>query len=96
MPDEPKLDIQSDGHRSFRVIGELDGTTSGELADTIDMVEGDITLDLSQLTFIDSHGLRVILTASRARAVTLLDPSEMAMMLFNRTGVTEYLTIEWR
>ena len=96
MPDEPKLQIQTDGHRSFRVIGDLDAVTCGKLADTIDLVDGDITLDLSELKFIDSHGLRVILTASRSRAVTLLDPSEMAMMLFDRTGVTEYITIERR
>lgn len=61
------LDIRRTGQpRAFRLIGELDISNSERLAAALDGElegQGDITLDLSELTFIDSSGIRVLLRA---------------------------------
>jgi anti-anti-sigma factor len=64
------LDIrETDQPRAFRLIGELDISNADTLAALLDREvqwEGDITLDLSELTFIGSSGIRVIDPAEQA------------------------------
>jgi anti-anti-sigma factor len=63
------LDIrETDQPRAFRLIGELDisNATLAALLDREVQWEGDITLDLSELTFIGSSGIRVIDPAEQA------------------------------
>lgn len=61
------LEIRETGQpRAFRLIGELDVSNADTLAAVLDREveeQGDITLDLSELTFIDSSGIRVLLQA---------------------------------
>jgi anti-anti-sigma factor len=61
------LEIEEAGHpRAFRLIGEMDISNAETLAAVLEKNvegEGDITLDLSGLTFIDSSGIRVLLRA---------------------------------
>ncbi|MBO3752388.1 STAS domain-containing protein [Streptosporangiaceae bacterium NEAU-GS5] len=46
------------------VIGEVDATTTGRLRDALRAAGGpDVLLDLSQMTFMDSAGIRVLLDA---------------------------------
>jgi len=55
--------------RSYRLIGELDASNADELvADLQQEVEagGDLVLDLSDLTFVDSMGLRSFLRIASA------------------------------
>src|SRR2546430_817775 len=50
--------------RGFALAGELDMSTARELASSIDSelrLGGDIVLDLSALTFMDSTGLQVLI-----------------------------------
>jgi anti-anti-sigma factor len=48
--------------------GDLDMGTAPQLADALDRVEGDVVIDLRDVTFLDGHGLRLILDRSaRAR-----------------------------
>jgi anti-sigma B factor antagonist len=58
--------VQTDQRRTFRLIGELDISNAETLAAILDRVvqeQGDINLDMSELTFIDSSGIRVLLRA---------------------------------
>src|SRR5205823_5666157 len=60
------LDIVPGGEpRSLRLMGELDISNAEETLARLEAVagagEGDLTLDLSELTFIDSSGIRVLL-----------------------------------
>ena len=61
------LEIQEASEpRTFRLIGEMDISNAETLAAMLERKaegEGDITLDLSELTFIDSSGIRVLLRA---------------------------------
>ncbi|MGH2733245.1 MAG: STAS domain-containing protein [Actinomycetota bacterium] len=53
--------------RVFRIFGELDLATAGSLAAALqpelDTV-GDLILDLSELTFMDSSGIKVLIKAT--------------------------------
>lgn len=61
------LEIRETGQpRAFRLIGELDISNAETLSAVLDREveeQGDISLDLSELTFIDSSGIRVLLRA---------------------------------
>ena len=61
--------VQVDGHAKVRVTGELDLATATELRHRLDAViaagTGDLDLDLSEVTFLDSSGLVALLEARR-------------------------------
>jgi len=91
-------------HEAGRVIlaldGELDMATAELLQQAIDGadLEGEamIVLDLQQLQFIDSTGLRVILTAlercrGRGQGFAITPGSQQVQRLLSVTGVAEHL-----
>ena len=64
---ETKLDIvATDDPRVLRLVGELDLITCGRLEKALrDAGAGGLTLDLSELKFMDSMGIRVLLAAAK-------------------------------
>ena len=83
--------------------GELDPHTAPLLKQEVDrLAEGGSThvvLDLSRLAFIDSSGLRVVISAHRDMAdrggqLTLRSPSDTAQRLLEITGLVDHITIE--
>jgi anti-anti-sigma factor len=85
------------------LVGELDPHTSPLLEREID--EGlsggaqRLVLDLAELRFIDSSGLRVIIKAykeleKRGGELILRSPNETAMRLFEITDLVDHFTIE--
>jgi anti-anti-sigma factor len=59
---------QGQNDRAFRLVGELDLATVQTLIDRIGWVaedEGDVELDASELTFIDSSGLHGLVAIAR-------------------------------
>jgi anti-anti-sigma factor len=82
--------------------GELDPHTAPLLKQEIDQLADagslDVVLDLSRLAFIDSSGLRVVISAHREMAdrggqLTLRSPSETAQRLLEITGLIDHITI---
>jgi len=82
--------------------GELDPHTAPLLKSEVDRLAADgstqIVLDLSNLQFIDSSGLRVVISAHRDMAdrggsLSLRSPSETARRLLEITGLVEHITI---
>jgi anti-sigma B factor antagonist len=85
------------------VAGELDAYSAPALADLVDGLRADgytnFTLDVSQTTFIDSSGLRLLL-ALQAEIVqgavgvlVLRAPSDPMSRLLKITGLTEHFTL---
>ena len=82
--------------------GRLDTTTSPQLDNELDVsLEGvkDLTLDFSELTYISSAGLRVLLRAQRKMngcqgTMRVTGVSDSIMEIFEITGFSEILTIE--
>ena len=82
--------------------GRLDTTTSPQLDEALDVsLDGvqDLTLDFSELTYISSAGLRVLLRAqkkmnARKGTMRLTGVNETIREIFEVTGFSEILTIE--
>jgi anti-anti-sigma factor len=84
------------------MVGELDISTAVRLEDDLNRIEAErpelIVLNLQQLTFMDSTGLRLLITAdSRAREegrrVAIVKGNEMVQRVLRLTRLDERLTI---
>ena len=74
----------------FRLKGELDMATAGDLSEVLRTVSGradPMVLDLSEVSFMDSSGLRALLDAAglpeEQRPTVLLDPSPQVRRLLD-------------
>lgn len=98
-----RIDVRSERDRVVLGLhGELDLLGAPLLQKEIEQVEGDgpgiIVLDLQDLQFVDSAGLRVILAAhersqQHGRELALTRGTEQVQRLFTIAGVSEHLRI---
>lgn len=91
------------GHTTTLTLsGRLDTTTAPELEAALADVPSsakELILDLRDLEYISSAGLRVLLKAQKAMlgadgTMKLLHVSEAVLEVFDITGFSEFLTIE--
>jgi len=94
--------MEAAAERRIDVAGELDVASSDDLRAALDAYVdggGDLTVDLSAVTFIDSTGLTVLvqantlLSASGARLV-VADPSPVVVRVFQLAGLFDLLAVE--
>ncbi len=93
--------INSENTLTVKVTGRLDTNTSSqfqeELKKHIDDVK-ELVIDMEQLTYISSAGLRVILFAQKKMntqgKMVIKNANETIMEVFTVTGFTEILTIQ--
>jgi len=86
----------------IQVKGRLDTNTAPELEkSSTESIEGikKLTLDLKELDYISSAGLRVILTlhkdmSGKGAALVVAHPKDEVMEVFDMTGFSSFLTIE--
>lgn len=91
------LEIQETGQpRAYRLVGELDISNADSLAAVLDRAaqeEGDITLDLSELSFIDSSGIRVLLRAmdqlNGKGKIVILSPTSSVRHVLSLMGLAD-------
>ena len=91
------LTITEDGD-VIRLDGEIDASTVSTLTEHLAATEGDVTLDLSGVGFIDSSGLRALIGAKQAidergSSLQLRSPSPAVSRLFELSSVDTYFTI---
>jgi anti-anti-sigma factor len=91
-------------HAAGRVVltaaGDVDLAAHGRFQADIDQVwdgSTDLVLDCSQITFLDSMGLRVLVTTiqradEHGRKVTLAAPSQPVVRVLDRAGIREMFT----
>jgi anti-sigma B factor antagonist len=85
----------------IRAAGEVDMSTAGALRSELAAARAEahtVVLDLSDVTFIDSSGLHLLLEASHSSAVTdwsffLVRPSEPVRRLIELSGAADLLTL---
>ena len=85
-------------NRGFRLIGELDISSAQDLYDALGAVSegaGDLTLDLSELEFIDSSGLHAMVRYASSlngngNKLVLLNPSAMTQRVFQIARFAEH------
>jgi anti-sigma B factor antagonist len=59
---------KTDAPRGFRLVGELDASNVGSVAEALEpslQEGGDLTLDLAGLAFMDSTGIQVLVRSAR-------------------------------
>ena len=86
---------------TLQVVGRLETSTAPELEETIDAslsgVE-ELILDMEELEYVSSAGLRVILKAQKAMntqgSMKVIHVNETIMEVFDITGFVDILTIE--
>lgn len=88
------------GLTTITVEGRLDTTTAPELERVIGDLDGvkDLIIDMKNLEYISSAGLRVVLKAQKTMntkgAMKLINVGESIMEVFEITGFSDILTIE--
>ena len=91
-----------DGGNGLKVAGELDLATSSQLTEALRDASsaGQVTLDLSELTFLDSSGIHAILELARTQngngPVIILNPSYAVTRVFDVVGIDQHAGIELR
>ena len=92
---------RSEDKLTVEVVGRLDTLTSPELEAKLEPeFEGikELTIDLKELEYISSAGLRVLLGAAQIMEdkgeMKVTNPSEEVMDVFSVTGFDDILTIE--
>ena len=92
-----------DGTTTVRLVGELDMATAPELRRTLDAAlearPARLSIDLRELTFTDSTGLRELVSASRRAdrcgcSFTLRFPRRSVLKALRLTGFDQLLDIE--
>lgn len=90
---------------SVRLHGELDMATAPRLervlTEALDAMPDEVRLDLSELTFLDSSGIRVLVTACyRAKdqncSLTLHSPQDAVLRTLKLTAVDRLMIIDGR
>ena len=91
--DGKKLDV--------KLIGRLDSKTAPELKEVLENNlndVGELTFDLSELNYISSAGLRIILstqkTMNKQGSMKVTNVQDIVMEVFESTGFVDILTIE--
>ena len=86
---------------TLKIEGRLDTTTAPTLEKTInDILEGvtELILDMNQLTYVSSAGLRVLLSTQKKMnkigTMKLIGVCEDVMEVFEMTGFVDILNIE--
>jgi anti-anti-sigma factor len=91
--------MDSNGDLVLRLDGELDMLSAIGLRETIEKLVADktekLTLDLSDLSFMDSSGIAVVVFAANGiDKVELLNPSPIVRRIFGATGLSDFLGTE--
>ena len=87
---------------NVKLVGRLDTNTSVELEEAIKEDQKEVTeinLDLKDLDYISSAGLRLILVmhknmSNKKGKLTVLYPKDDVMEVFDMTGFSSFLNIE--
>ena len=78
------------------VKGELDAATAPDLLERMARTSGDVEVNLTAVTFIDSSGLAALIQAHRSlggqgRRLTIVEPSTAVQRVLTLSGVGDHL-----
>jgi anti-sigma B factor antagonist len=92
---------KENGRVTLRIEGRLDTTTAPELEKIISEISADVQeliMDMSNLVYVSSAGLRVLLSAQKKMnkigMMKLIGVCEDVMEVFEMTGFSDILNIE--
>lgn len=86
---------EGEGHTLIVLRGELDLASAPGLAAHLDgCTQQRVVVDCSELGFVDSSGLAVLLRAAAAHDVVLWHPSELVVRVLEVTGIEGRFEVE--
>jgi anti-sigma B factor antagonist len=96
------IDKNREGNKlTISIGGELDALTAPELMEVVEKELSDVTeliIDLKELNYTSSAGLRVLLVAQQIMdeqgSMTVTHANDAVMDIFEETGFTDILDIE--
>lgn len=88
--------VVEDGAGRFRLVGELDAAAAGAVQDRLGRLGGDVELECSEVTFIDSSGLHLVIAVRDAceaggGSLVLVNPSRCLVRLLALSGLSAIL-----
>ena len=95
--------LKNGGSMEFKLTGRLDTNTAPELTEAVKICVteeiGEVIFDFSNLDYISSAGLRVILMTqkmmnSRKASMVVRHPNQIISEVFEATGFTDIMKIE--
>ena len=99
-PQPSRLTLESPSARSLHAAGVIDAHTADDLSDRLDELgtDGNVHLDLSEVDFIDSSGLRALVNAHQAldgagQQLQLSGISAAVDRLLQITGLRDHLHV---
>jgi anti-anti-sigma factor len=100
MTDQHRFQVNSTGSGCFEAHGEIDAGSAPLLAEQMATSTGEprLILDMSNVTFMDSSGLRVLLAlaergSSGGSALSIARPSRAVVRLLEISGLTDHFDI---
>jgi len=94
-PGEFKVTSQTlDGVSVLALEGELDLATAWLLTAALERIDGDVVLDLHDLSFLDSHGLHLIFRRAETHHLVLARPQPSIARLLELTDSARILRVE--
>ncbi|MET0145657.1 MAG: STAS domain-containing protein [Ilumatobacteraceae bacterium] len=98
LPEEPRLDLETDVDGALVLRGEVDSYTAPDLAARLGGDPAVDVIDLAGVTFIDSSGLRVLVEVHQARIdagsrLALRAPSASVQRLLEISGLSGHLDV---
>jgi anti-sigma B factor antagonist len=103
MPETPvRLSVTEVDASTTALAGEIDAHTAPSLVqrfETLPAGDGDISLDMSAVEFMDSSGLRVIIelhqrAEAESRRLVLRSPSQAVGRLIEISGLSDHLNVD--
>ena len=96
------IEKQKDGKKlNIKLVGRLDTKTAPKLKESLeDSLNGveELTFDLSELIYVSSAGLRIILSTQKRMnkqgSMKVTNVQDIVMEVFESTGFVDVLTIE--
>lgn len=100
-PQPSRLNVESSGDRALAATGIIDSHTADQLLRELEAlgVDNDVRLDLHGVEFIDSSGLRTLITTHQelegaGHTLVLSDISEAVARLLEITGLQDHLHLD--
>jgi anti-anti-sigma factor len=87
--------VEVRGQGRVGLFGELDAASVPALSGALEGVDGDLVeLDCSELTFVDSSGLRSMVSAAAGRRVRILAPHPNVLRTMKIAGLDKIDNVE--
>ena len=97
-PEPLAISVETQERRTIvRIGGELDVATAPALVEVLNVANGDIIVDLSELSFLDARGLAVFAhahgrAAQRGDRLTVVNATGLARRVFELTALSHLLS----